>query len=294
MHLEEDLVARVLLQLHVVSSSSAFSTMVRNLNSRNSRAVQADARLREDGGSAGVMRIAMAMPPINGLKTSRQKRRDASSGRALRESLTLAVAGGLHVDQRKAGDGPGMDARADDVDDARREHEVLATRLERPRDRLTTGRWQFVGARDRDGVGGRRERALPTWPTSPRRGMSVPSTVPTANAPGRQAPTTWYPALGLAPQASPICATDCAEPTRITRALNSPGDAGGQPLPPQPPLDEEHRDAQRQADEQISPGDIHAKEEREDGDDAEETHAHGEDPDVSASRSRSRDSCASR
>ena len=47
---------------------------------------------------------------------------------ALGKALALAVARRLHVDEREPGDRAGLDARADHVDDARREHEVLADR----------------------------------------------------------------------------------------------------------------------------------------------------------------------
>ena len=165
----------------VVSSSSAFSTMVRNLNSRNSRPSRSDACLREEDRSR---RSTRGSPPrcasdARGCSRISADDRDDELGGALREPLSLAVARRLDVDQREPGDGAGLDARAGDIDDARREHEVLPAGLEHPRDPLDAGRGELVGAGDRDGVGAEcRPCAVASRSTPPRSGIVVPSTVP--------------------------------------------------------------------------------------------------------------------
>ncbi len=152
-HLEQHLVAGVAPRLEIGQQLLGVVDHRAELEQPELAAVQADAHLAEQHRPVARGGCAIAMAAMSGLRTMRPTAASSRSSAALGQALALAVARRLDVDQREPGDRAGLDARADDVDDARREHEVLAPGLELPRDALDDRGRQFVGARDRHGVG---------------------------------------------------------------------------------------------------------------------------------------------
>ena len=178
------------------SIDSASGTIERNFSIRNVSPPQPHAHLAEQHGTA-----ARGLHRDRRTEQHRAEHDDAEDGGdqiegALGEQLALAEPRRLDVDERQARDGAGVQARAGDVDDARGEHQVLATTVSAP---VTSSAFSIAS-------------------TLSMIGISVRGTVPAMRPECTQHPTTAYPAVQEWVSSRAMWATESCEPTSSTRA----------------------------------------------------------------------------
>ena len=281
-HLEQHLVARIaLLAGEVLEHVFGVDDHRAELQHRELATAQADAGLSEQH------RPLARQPHRDGEERQHRTQRDHPENtrdeidHALQEQLALAEPRRLHVDEGETRDRARVQSGPGDVDDARREHEVLLAGFEAPRDLLDLVRRQVVGAGDGDRVGaGGGDRAIDGVDRAHDGDISA------CDRRGHRGVRN---------------ARSDDEIARGGRALQLVGDLGDrlrgadeqhprgvllhrppcdQPVPPQPSLEHEHEHTRRETQQQVAAGDFDAQQERGDRDEAEERQARVRHPDV--------------